>query len=149
LINRFSPELFLWASPIPKNSVSNQITDLLMEEEINSQVWEKGVLTDLGDGVKIINEDPGIEGATLQLTYGNLRLFLIGEDMPKNLQDLPMTGGLVILPPNDPDAYKWQDFNVLTTIHHNAYQQIGISTWQHGWIQLWSDGEKLWIRSEK
>ena len=149
LINRFSPKLFLWASPVPNNSVSNQITDLLMEEEINSQIWEKGVLTDLGDGVKIINEDPGNEGATLQLAYGNLRLFLIGEDMPKNLKDLPLAGGVVVLPPNAPDAQKWQDFDILTTIHHNAYQQIGISTWHHGWIQLWSDGEKLWIRTEK
>ncbi len=149
LINRFSPELFLWASPIPKNSVSNQITDLLMEEEINSQVWEKGAQTDLGDGVKIINEDPGNDGATLQLTYGNLRLFLVGEDMPKNLQDLPLAGGIVVLPPNDPDTQKWQNYQVLTTIHHDEYQQFGISTWQHGWIQLWSDGEKLWIRTEK
>jgi competence protein ComEC len=149
LINRFSPELFLWASPIPKNSISSQITDLLMEREINSQVWEKGAQTDLGDGVKIINEDPGEEGATLQLTYGNLRLFLIGEDIPKNLQDLPLSGGIVVLSPNDPDTQKWQNYQVLTTIHHDVYQQTGISTWDHGWIQLWSDGESLWIRTEK
>jgi hypothetical protein len=149
LISRFSPKLFLWASPVPNSIVANQITDLLMEEKINSQIWEKGVLTDLGDGVKIINEDPGNEGATLQLAYGNLRLFLIGEDVPKNLNDLPLAGGVVVLPPNAADAQKWQDFDILTTIHHNAYQQIGISTWHHGWIQLWSDGEKLWIRTEK
>lgn len=149
LISRYSPDLFLWASPDPGHSVSNHIAELLMEEEINSQIWEKASVVDMGDGVNIIHIDSGKENATLQLTYGNLRLFLVGDNEPQNLQNLTLAGSIVVLPPGDANVEKWQDFQILTTIHHNAYQKNGLSTWQHGWIQLWSDGEKLWIRSDK
>jgi len=148
VIKRFPAHMFLWAVEDAHTSISNQIATQLLEEEISSRELYLGVVIDLGDGIHLTKVVQGEKGAILLMEYGKLRVFFGGED-PQQLESVsPLAGALVVLPPGEQNLQGWQDFQVLTTIHHQQYDTFGISTWQKGTIQLWSDGETLWLSSD-
>ncbi|PKN86296.1 MAG: hypothetical protein CVU46_08230 [Chloroflexi bacterium HGW-Chloroflexi-8] len=145
VIKRFPVHLFLWAVEDPHTSITNQIATFLMEEEISSAELDLGVVIDLGDGIRLTKVVQGEKDTILLLEYGKLRVFFGGDD-PQEWDSInPLAGAVVVLPLGEQNLERWQDFRTLTTIHHQQNDTFGVSTWQKGTIQLWSDGNTLWL----
>jgi len=148
VLNRFPAHLFLWAVEDPHTSISNQIATQLMEEEVFSQELELGVVIDLGDNIRLTKVAHIEDGAIMLLEYGKLRVFIGGEN-PQELEfNNPLAGAVIVLPPGEQNLQQWQDYQVLTTIHHQQHETYGVSTWDKGVIQLWSDGDSLWLSAD-
>jgi competence protein ComEC len=147
ILERFPLHQFLWAAD--DASSGQNIAALLLEQEVSSLVWESGAVIDLGDGVRLTRLGENEAGALLILEYGNLRVFFGALNPQEAADEFSFAGSLAVLSPEAQDPQSWADSELLTYIHPLEMQMTGISTWQKGWVQLWSDGEKLWLESEK
>ncbi|MFQ5943535.1 MAG: ComEC/Rec2 family competence protein [Anaerolineales bacterium] len=115
---------------------------------------ERGMALDLGDGARLDLIDREQGNITLLLTSGKARIaFLPHTHSPQMLSQSALTG--VVL--SSSSSTRWlQDFEGLVAVIDgpnplpaNASQFTLLATDDRGWIELATDGERLWVWTER
>jgi hypothetical protein len=89
---------------------------------------------------------------SLLLTDGRTRIALLQDSRPLAEQAPPLPDGLSALIVNDPYPSQWisslRPAIRIAVGHPRDTASWQLRTEQHGWIELTSDGERLWVSAE-
>lgn len=170
---RFPPDAVLWAGPTAGNAEARFLQRTLSERRLPVTTAKSGHTLDLGGGARLEVLDVGSRGAVLLLEYGNFRALLpvgIDFELLEALVDHPslqepaallladsgygpsnppewiaeLRPQLVLLSVAPGDFQGRPDPALLTAL--DGYSLL--RTDHHGWIELASDGEQMWVQVE-
>ena len=174
LIRRFPPRQVLWGAPEQASFSSTALMEQMVSDELPSTRAEPGQTLNLGDGASLKVVDVSSRGSTLLLEWKTFRMLLpIGANLetlaalkngasldPVNVLLLSQSGYAPLSPP------EWlQNLNPqLVVISVAPADKDGLPgaetleslkgysvlrTDQNGWIELVTDGSKMWVSSER
>ncbi len=174
LVTRYLPKMVLWAGPLNANKPADRLRKVLKEQRLSVVRTRTGQALDFGDGVSLRILHAGRRGVVCLLKKGAFRAILpLGISM-EDMQALEMgkpfgdisvylltdygyapanppewVGNLhpqVILLPvaaDDPDGLP--NPAALESVHGYSLLRTDLN----GWIEIITDGEKMWIEAEK
>lgn len=174
LIERSPPDQVLWAGAMNGTQAARRLQEQLIRSNIQPIPLQTGHSLDLGDGARLHTLEVGRRGAVLLLEWGDFRSLLpigIDFDLLQNLRADPSLSQITALlladsgyaPSNPPewieklhpqvallsvaagDRQARPDPEVLEAL--KGYQLL--RTDQNGWIELSTDGERLWVEVER
>ncbi|GAB4537002.1 MAG: hypothetical protein Fur0018_27740 [Anaerolineales bacterium] len=174
VLPRFPPAAVYWLGPTHATREARLLQDALRAQGVEAVQVQAGQVLDFGDGVRLQAVAVTARGGVLLLTYGNLRTLLPfgldadtleqwqageGAPLPVNILLLAGEGYAPLNPPAwvralqpqvlllsaGDNPYGLPDDDLLTAL--DGYNLL--RTDQRGWIDLASDGERLWVRVER
>lgn len=172
ILLRYPPQAVYWLGPTHATPASRTLQEALKAQRLPVVSLQTGQVLDFGDGVTLRIVAVTKRGGVLQLTYGNLRLLLPfgldADSLPKLQADRTLNANAFLLagsgyaPLNPPawiatlhpqvlllsvgnNPYGLPDDNLLAALENSPL----LRTDQHGWIQLTTDGEQMWLRTER
>jgi len=173
-IQRYPAENVLWAGPTHGTRAARNLQAALNEASIQPVSAETGQTLHLGDGAQMCVLAVGERGAVLLLEWGNFRALLpVGMDfetLETLLEDrnlVPVSALLLAesgyAPVNPPEwIAKLQPQVVLLSVAPDDRQGLPspdtlravegyrlLRTDQNGWLQLSTDGERMWVEVER
>jgi competence protein ComEC len=174
VIERFPPQNVLWAGPERGTRWATNLQDALISESIPITMAETGQVLDLGRGASLQVLQSGARGAVFLVEWGNFRAVLpvgIGLDDLKTLEYGKKIGQVSVLlladngygPSNPPEwienlspeivllSVSGQDGGGMpskeTLVAVEGYTLL--RTDQKGWIELSTDGERMWVEAAR
>jgi competence protein ComEC len=174
ILPRFTPDQALWAGAPLGTTAARDLQVALGQAAIPIHIAEAGHVLDLGQGARLEVLGANRSGAVLLLGWGSFQALLpIGLDedlsqtlledpgpMPVNPQQLASSGAADSNPPEWLQAWEQQLFllsvgtgdrrarpasEVLNAV--KGYNLL--RTDKNGWIEVTTDGEKMWVTVEK
>lgn len=174
VLERYPPGEVYWAGVTHGGATARRLQKELAQAGIGETRLEEGHIFDLGGGARLEVLDVTARGAVLLLEYGSLRLLLpLGADFEalENLAKDPALVGITALlladggyaPSNPPEllAHLNPQFVLISAAvdDFDGLPDEGViaalagrtllRTDRNGWIEITSDGEKLWLEVEK
>jgi competence protein ComEC len=174
VIERFPPANVLWSGPTSGSRSARDLRAFLAEVQIQAEFAAAGQALDLGEGARLEVLAVSERGMTLLLAWRKLRILLpVGMDFEamelatKDQQLGPMTALLLadsgFAPLNPPEwIERWAPQVVLLSVAADDLQGrpeaevmdalrglTVLRTDRDGWIELSSDGERLWVEVER
>jgi competence protein ComEC len=174
LLGRFPPQNVLWAGPTHAVYASRRLWETLRLADLPLNAMQPGQALDLGDGASLRALSVGSRGAVLLLEWQNFRLLLpCGQDFESletyhQGQDIgPVTALLLAdsgYAPLNPPAWLAALRPQVVLLSVAVSNPLGLPsaetlqaldgysllrTDQHGWIELTTDGQQLWVTVEK
>ncbi len=174
VLSRFPPRFVLWSGPPAGSASARRLQRLLAEEQIPVITAEAGHCLDLGDGARLDVLAVGSRGAVLLLKWDRFRLLLpIGldfETMETLLTDpaLPPLSALLLAeagyaPANPPELIdRFHPQLLLLSVQPGDHRgrpdpetlaaAAGyplLRTDLNGWIEISTDGERMWVEAER
>ncbi len=141
---QYPPGMVLWLGDVGSSAARVRLWDALAEMD-GPAVTPAAVGTglDLGDGVRL-----EVLGTALRISWGAFRavLPLVGE-MPEGIGP----ASLVVLSPEQVEestAGEWQAALRAQAVVVNGMGE-GLSTGRNGWVQVSTDGERMWVEVER
>jgi competence protein ComEC len=173
-VEQNTPAGVLWAGPIGTNWSSRQLRTLLVDERVTVITARAGQILDLGEGARIEVISAGTRGAVFLVEWERFRALLPLGMTFEDLQALdygqevgPVTALLLAdhgyAPANPPDwianlhpeivllsvaAGNWDDLPSPETLEAVRGYPL-LRTDQKGWIELTTDGKRLWVEVER
>ncbi len=174
ILDRFPPAAVLWAGPRQASRAARSLDEALTDAGMSPVLAAPGQRLELGAGAHVEVLSVGKRGAVLLVAWDRFRALLpIGLDFD-GLEDLslgrevgPVTALLLAdggYAPLTPPAWltHLQPEVVLLSVGAGAYRTLPspetldlvseytvLRTDKHGWIELTTDGERLWVAVEK
>ena len=174
VIERYPPDAVLWSGNTQASFSSGVLNEYLVVSDSNVLIAEPEQELDLGDGATLRVQTVGPRGAILLVEWGNFRALLpIGmsfealeelrngvEVGPVSVLSLADSGygpsnppewlanlnpELVLLSVSAADENGMPDSEVLESV--KDYQLL--RTDQNGWIEITTDGERMWVNVER
>ncbi len=172
ILPRYPPQAVYWLGPTHATPAARTLQEALKVQRLPVVSLQTGQVLDFGDGVTLRVVAVTQRGGVLQLAYGNLRLLLPfgldADSLPKLQADRTLSANAFLLigsgyaPLNPPawiatlhpqvlflsvenNPYGLPDDNLLAALENYPL----LRTDQHGWIQLTTDGEQMWLRTER
>jgi competence protein ComEC len=171
---RFPPGQALWAGPPAGTLSARRQQQWLTQERIPITPAQSGQALDLGQGARLRVLSASSRGVTLLVEWGRFRALLpVGLDFEEmaRLQNDPRLGGVTALllaesgyAPLNPAEWiaRWQPQVILLSVGAGdatgrpdaetlaAIQGYSVlRTDRNGWVQLSTDGESLWVETER
>jgi competence protein ComEC len=174
VLERFPPDRVLWAGAQAGTPSARRLQLLLADSSVTEIPAQIGQSLDLGEGAWLYVLSVGERGAVLLLEWGSFRALLpIGLDfdslgmLQQDRRQLPVTALLLAesgyAPLNPPKwIWRWKPQVVLLSV--GAGDREGrpdseilqtlegytlLRTDRNGWIELSTDGERLWMEVER
>jgi competence protein ComEC len=165
----YDAEMALWGVDPEANQTTSSVYALLLEEETYIQPLTSGQTLDLGGGSQLEVYWIGEKGAVFWLEWGNFSALIPTgkvEDhwlkvsgapdlliMPKDLalEEIPLwqvnrwSPSVVFLPLGESDLPLWGEHEWLTLFE--GYPLV--SSYEYGWVHINTDGEHLWVNTER
>lgn len=154
IMERYPPEQALWCGEMDATAAARRLSETLLDAETNVVYAQAGQALDLGEGAWLRVITCSEDGATLLLEWGDFRLFL-----PATAGELPPDGwatAVMLAATGEPDG-EW-----LEQVRPQAVLAAGsphdpllytsynlLATNWYGWIEITTDGEKMWVEVEK
>ncbi len=174
ILPRFPPRAVYWLGPTHATREARSLQDALRRQERDAALVQAGETLDFGDGAALRALALTPRGGVLLLTYGNLRALLpfglnadtleqwmAGEEAPLPVNVLLLAGS-GYAPLNPPEwVASLQPQVILLSVGDNPYGLPDddllaaldgyplLRTDTRGWIDLSTDGTRLWARAER
>jgi competence protein ComEC len=155
VVGRWQPGLIYWPDEVAASNSGKEITNLL---GMGGETLETGMIFDLGSGVTLSIPATSQSEAALRLTYGNFDALLSGGIGISDFQKKPDGLDYILLTPANLERIQPDGVRPLgsgTEIEENqsdptldAQGAPWLVLAQQSWIQLVTDGEKIWITQQ-
>ncbi len=160
---RFPAQNAYWNSNMATSTPLNNLQMSLTAQAAPINLLGAGQSLDLGSGARLEVLTASTEGMALLVEYGSFSVLLPGGISPEALGGLdiqpppqvlllgaadavlPTTQELVDWSQFQPELVVWQGNPLLNESGSPAWLNLA----EHGWVELVSDGEKMWVEVEK
>jgi hypothetical protein len=173
-MERYPPGAVLWAGPTAGSSSARTLYSQLLETDLEIVEPQVGQALDLGEGARLEFLAITGRGAVLALEWDNFRALLpVGMDFEAlegllACQDLGPLSALLLAdsgyaPLNPPELFdRMQPAVVLLSVEAGNREGLPspevlkalqgytlLRTDRHGWIEITTDGEQMWVEVER
>jgi hypothetical protein len=156
ILDRFPLGLVLWNPPAGNQSAVKRLETRIQQAGLAINPLGNGTIVPIGNGAQLTVQSTTPTGTALLLDWGNFHALVPGgvayqdndwADIGGKLSVLVLTKvDLNVQPVDD-----WSSSGALLTIidHQQPETPSWIALDQHGWIQITSDGSRMWTEVER
>ena len=163
VLTRFPARAAYWSTAIPSSTALDDLQVGLTAQLTPIHLLDAGQVLDLGGGVSIRVVSASADGVALLVEYGNFSVLLPGGITPDTLSGLDfqkspdalVLGGKDAVQPGAQELTDWSQFQPgLVVWQGDPLLQPGdglawLNLAEHGWAELTSDGQKMWLQVER
>lgn len=158
-LDRFPAGWILWNASASGSQAASRLQDWAQEEQIPMLPMETGLSIDLGDSARIEVLSPGCDTNYLNLTWREFRVIITGGNCPADPDVLPQfeswPGAVWILSDvdlavNPPTDWLSRDPGlVIAPSGATGLPSRWLSLDRHGSVEITTDGQRMWVYSER
>ena len=159
LVDRYAPGQAVLSSQLPDSKALQSLTAALSQAGVAAHTFVSGETIDLGSGARLRVLADTQAGTAIELSWQDFRVLLPGGAGMKDIGAASLDGlSALVLGPADLDlngqsAEDWSAFNPGVVIWQKAGAVIDEPGWLSlagvNWVELTTDGEKLWAEVGK
>jgi competence protein ComEC len=159
VLERYPPGQVLWSCLAPDTLTGDRLVGFLQEEAIPSYPIRAGEMLAFGREARLELLATTDEGSALLLRWQDFRVLIPGGLPPGRLEAVDLANlSLIVLEPRDLEETtpeQWLAFAPQAVIYTPEEGELGLSghNWLNtrpgGWVQVTTDGMKMWVEVRK
>jgi hypothetical protein len=162
-LERFPAGLVLWNEDAAGKRAGERVLDVLQQQEVTPQWLESGQVLPLGAGATLKILLHNLMGTALLVEWDDFQMLIPGavpaETLQRSFAQELISLDAILLSADDLEEHAAQDWATFEAVLFlwagtgNASIPSGDPRWvslaQHGWVEVVTDGEQLWVNTER